>query len=312
MALALWRGPFCHGLSSPLLDAQRDRLAESRISMIEERVELDLALGQHGDVVAELRGLVAEHPLRERLHGLLMLALYRSGRQADALAAFREARRLLQDELGVEPAAPLQRLHQQILSADPELDQTRTKITVSGGDGGAYRRPVPAQLPHSIPDFTDREAELSRLNALLPSEPHAAAGPVVIAAITGTAGVGKSALAVYWSHQARERFPDGQLYVNLRGFDPAGSAMEPGDAIRSFLDAFAVPPDRIPVDLEAQGALYRSMLAPLRVLIVLDNVRDGPACAAAAARVAGLPGGGDQPQPADRPGRRGWCPTRCP
>jgi DNA-binding SARP family transcriptional activator/tetratricopeptide (TPR) repeat protein len=273
-ALALWRGPFCHGLSSPLLDAQRDRMSESRISVIEDRMELDLALGHHGDLVTELRGLVAEHPMRERLHGLLMLALYRAGRQADALAAFRDARRLLLEELGVEPAAPLQRLHQQILSADPELGLSRTEITVSGAED-AYHRPVPAQLPHSIPDFTDREAELSMLNALLPGEQDASAGPVVIVAITGTAGVGKSTLAVHWSHQIRDRFPEGQLYVNLRGFDPADSAMEPGDAIRRFLDAFEVPPDRIPLDLEAQGALYRSLLASLRVLIVLDNAQDG-------------------------------------
>jgi DNA-binding SARP family transcriptional activator/tetratricopeptide (TPR) repeat protein len=274
-ALALWRGPFCHGLSSPLLDAQRDRLAESRISMLEERVGLDLALGHYSDVVAELRGLVAEHPLRERLHGLLMLALYRAGRQADALAVFRDARRLLQEELGVEPGAPLQRLHQQILSAAPELDQPRAEVTVSDSVEGAYQRPAPAQLPHSIPDFTGREAELTTLNALLPGKDGATAAPVVIAAITGMGGVGKSALAVHWSHQIRDRFPDGQLYVNLQGFGPAGSAMEPGDAIRSFLDAFEVPPDRIPLDLEAQGALYRSLLASLRVLIVLDNAQDG-------------------------------------
>ena len=120
-ALGLWRGPVCEGLASPLLDAQRERLAEMRISVIEDRVELDLALGQHADLIAELRGLVAEHPLRERLHGLLMLALYRAGRQADALAAFLDARSLLREELGVEPAEPLRQLHQQILAADPRL-----------------------------------------------------------------------------------------------------------------------------------------------------------------------------------------------
>ena len=120
-ALGLWRGPVCEGLSSPFLDAQRDRLAETRISVIEERADLDLALGQHADLIAELRDLVADHPLRERLHGLLMLALYRAGRQADALAAYLDARRLLREDLGVEPAEPLQHLHQQILAADPAL-----------------------------------------------------------------------------------------------------------------------------------------------------------------------------------------------
>lgn len=132
---------------------------------------------------------------------------------------------------------------------------------------------VPAQLPHSISDFTGREAEIEMLNALLPGDSADAGGPVIIAAITGMAGVGKSALAAHWSHQIRDRFPDGQLYVNLRGFDPAGPAMEPTGAVRGFLDAFAVPPERIPVDLDEQGALYRSILADLRVLIVLDNAR---------------------------------------
>jgi tetratricopeptide (TPR) repeat protein len=275
-ALDLWRGPLCDGLSSPYLDAQRDRLAESRIDIIEERVELDLAIGERSDVIAELRALVAEHPLRERLHGLLMLALYRAGRQADALAAFRAARRRLHDELGVEPAAPLQRLHQQILAADPQLIPPNTAhVTISGSAETTRSRPVPAQLPPGIPDFTGRETEIEMLDALLPGDGVDGA-PVIIAAVAGTAGVGKSALAIHWSHQVRDRFPDGQLYVDLRGFDPAGPAMEPTEAVRGFLDAFAVPPERIPVDLDAQGALYRSILADLRVLIVLDNARDGP------------------------------------
>ena len=197
-ALALWRGPVCDGLSSPFLDAQRDRLAETRISVIEERADLDLALGQHADLIAELRDLVADHPLRERLHGLLMLALYRAGRQADALAAYLDARRLLREDLGVEPAEPLQHLHQQILAADPALAAVAAPaaglaagpaagLAAAGGDaaagngaaprdGAAGRddagardgpgtlpgRPLPAQLPHRIPDFTGRDAELGR------------------------------------------------------------------------------------------------------------------------------------------------------
>jgi DNA-binding SARP family transcriptional activator/tetratricopeptide (TPR) repeat protein len=274
-ALGLWRGPLCDGLSSPFLDAQRVRLAESRIGLIEERIELDLAIGEHSDMIAELRELVAEHPLRERLHGLLMLALYRAGRQADGLAAFRAARRQLHEELGVEPSAPLQRLHQQILAADPQLIPAGTaQVMISGSAETTYGRPVPAQLPHSIPDFTGREAEIEMLNALLPGD-GADRGPVIIATVAGTAGVGKTALAIHWSQEIRDHFPDGQLYVDLRGFDPAGPAMNPAEAVRGFLDAFAVPPDRIPVDLDAQGALYRSILADLRVLIVLDNARDG-------------------------------------
>lgn len=274
-ALELWRGPVCDGLSSPFLDAQADRLAESCVSAIEDRIELDLVIGDHGDLIAELRDLVAEHPLRERLRGLLMLALYRAGRQADALTAFRDARRELHDELGVEPSAPLQQLHQQILTADPAL--TPGGPAQAGSDVGAKtsrRRVVPAQLPHNIPDFTGRDAELGRLDALLDQDGSGIRNAVVITVITGTAGVGKSALALYWAHRVRDLFPDGQLYVNLRGFGPAGSAMEPAEVIHGFLDAFAVPSDRMPLDLDDRAALYRTILADLRVLVVLDNARD--------------------------------------
>ena len=274
-ALELWRGPVCDGLSSPFLDAQADRLAESRVSALEDRIELDLMIGSHDDLIAELRDLVAEHPLRERLRGLLMLALYRAGRQADALTAFRDARRQLHVELGVEPSAPLQQLHQQILTADPALAPAGpARAGPDVGEKTSRRRVVPAQLPHHIPDFTGRDAELDRLDALLEQDGSEARNAIVITVITGTAGVGKSALALYWAHQVRDQFPDGQLYVNLRGFGPAGSAMEPAEAVHGFLDAFAVPSDRMPLDLDARAALYRSILADLRVLVVLDNARD--------------------------------------
>src|SRR5215469_15422927 len=274
-ALGLWRGPLCDGLASPFLDAQRDRLEERRISIIEECIELDLATGDREDLVSELRQLVTEHPFRERMHGLLMLALYRSGRRADALSAFQDARSLLRDELGVEPAAALQRLHQQILSADPELGSTAYQQMPSGGSSPTPSPlPAPAQLPHSVTGFSGRQAEMEWLNGHLPDESDATGRTVAITALAGTAGVGKTALAVHWAHQIRDRFPDGQLYVNLRGFDPAGPAMEPTAAIRALLDALAVPPDRIPVDLDEQAALYRTMLSGRRVLILLDNARD--------------------------------------
>ena len=228
-ALRLWRGPLCDGLNSPFLDAQRDRLAESRISVVEERIELELTAGGGTDPIAELRDLIAEHPLRERLRGLLMLALYQAGRQGDALAAYQEARRRLDDELGVEPAAPLQRLHQQILAADPQLAAApAAEVSAEAGAAAAPQRPLPAQLPHRIPDFTGRDAELGRLDALLAAGRDGTGTSVVITAITGTAGVGKTALAVHWAHQVSERFPDGQLYVNLRGFDPGGAATGSG------------------------------------------------------------------------------------
>jgi DNA-binding SARP family transcriptional activator len=274
-ALGLWRGPVCEGLSSPFLDAQAARLDESRISVLEERIELDLAIGVHADLIAELRDLIAEHPLRERLHGLLMMALYRAGRQADALAAFRDARRRLRDELGVEPAAPLQRLHQQILAADPGLlAASGTEIPADANAPTGPRLPLPAQLPHPNPDFTGRQAELDRLDALADRDSGSSGPSVVITAITGTAGVGKTALAVHWAHRVSERFADGQLYVNLRGFDPTGSAMKPAEAVRGFLDAFGVTLQQLPANLEAQAALYRSLLTGRRVLVLLDNAAD--------------------------------------
>jgi DNA-binding SARP family transcriptional activator/tetratricopeptide (TPR) repeat protein len=276
-ATRLWRGPACDGLTGPFLDAERNRLAERRISTIEERIEVDLALGEHVDLIPELTQLVAAHPLRERLRGLLMLALYRAGRQGEALVAFQDARRHLVDELGVDPGAELRRLHQQVLAADPALAAPAPRVVAhpTTGRGGAepgHGQPNPAQLPHGLPYFTGREAELGQLHALL-ADRGDTGGSVLITTVAGTAGVGKSALAVHWAHQVRDRFPDGQLYVNLRGFEPVGSAMDPAEAIRGFLDAFGVPPQLIPVSVEAQAALYRTLLAERRVLVVLDNAR---------------------------------------
>ena len=276
-ALQLWRGPVCDGLSSPLLDAQRERLTERHIGALEERIDLDINLGNHHEVIGELRHLIAEHPLRERLRGLLMSALYRSGRQADALAAYQDARKHLREELGVEPAVALQRLQRQILSADPGLEPARPAKSDSleiEVDQPRSAHWVPAQLPHSLAGFVGRQAEIEQLNALLPSKEDVPITTVVITAIAGMAGVGKTALAVHWGHQCRSHFPDGQLYVNLRGFDPAGTAMRPSEAITHLLGALGVPPEEIPDGLEDQAALYRSRTANRRVLIVLDNARD--------------------------------------
>jgi DNA-binding SARP family transcriptional activator/Tfp pilus assembly protein PilF len=282
-ALDLWRGPVCDGLTSPVLDAERDRLAERRYTAIEERVEVEMALGNHLDLVSELRQLVADQPLRERLRGLLMLVLYRCGRQAEALAAFHDARRHLLAELGVEPSPQLQRLHQQILAADPSLAAPVTAAPGPAAGAGAEPAaaadpaagpPTPAQLPYGMPDFTGRDAELERLHALLAARASRDGGRGGIIAITGTAGVGKTALAVHWAQQVRDQFPDGQLYVNLRGFDPTGAAVDPTEAIRGFLDAMAVPSQLIPVDREARAALFRSLLAGRRILLVLDNARN--------------------------------------
>jgi DNA-binding SARP family transcriptional activator/Tfp pilus assembly protein PilF len=267
-ALALWHGqPLAGFADEPFARAEIPRLEQQRLAALEACLEAELALGRHGEVVGELESLVARCPLHEGFHGLLMLGLYRSGRQAEALGVYQRMRRRLADELGVDPGGPLQLLHQQMLRADPALTDTAGAASVPATE------PVPRQLPAPVRHFTGRTAELDALDALL-TEATAAGAPVVISAIAGSAGIGKTALAVHWAHRVADRFPDGQLYVNLRGFDPSGSPMAPAEAVRGFLDALAVPQERLPVDLDAQAALYRSRLAGKRLLVVLDNARD--------------------------------------
>ena len=266
-ALALWRGaPFEGVQSSWLAQGESTRLVERWTSAVERRAELDLADGRLAEVIAELRRLTARYPLRERFWLLLMTALYRADRRAEALQAYRDLYRLLSDELGIEPGQPVQDLHRQILSADAAPDQSSR--------AGPDDVPVPQQLPAGIGDFTGRIAELDQLTTLLPGTDDTPPAAVAIVTISGTAGVGKTALALHWAHRVVDRFPDGQLYANLRGFDPAVSAMDPAEAVRGFLEALAVAPERVPVDLRMQADLFRSLLAGRRMLIVLDNARN--------------------------------------
>ncbi|MGX1776771.1 BTAD domain-containing putative transcriptional regulator [Nocardia brasiliensis] len=273
-ASSLWRGPLCDGLNSPFLDAERDRLAERRLDVLEEQLELEVTLGNHAEAIDQLRRLTTDHPLREQLWGTLMSALYRSGRQADALRAYRSARHRIRSELGVEPTSSLQQLHQRLLAGDPDLaDSTppvRRMISLAKPPASALS---PAQLPHALPDFAGREAEIRRLDALVGADAGLEKG-LVIAAITGTAGVGKTSLAVHWAHRVRDRFPDGQLYIDLRGFDPAAPPMPPSEVIRHFLHALGVSPARLPADLDRQAALYRGLLDGRRMLIILENATD--------------------------------------
>ena len=267
-ALAQWRGEPLADVESELLAVREvPRLADLRLQALQTRIEADLHRGRHAEVIGELQLLAVAHPLREHPHALLMLALYRDGRQAEALAAYQAARRVLREELGTEPGPELRELHQQILAADPALDPPRP-LSPAGGAS----RAIPWELPPGVWHFTGRAGELTALTRLL-DEP-AGPGMVVISAIGGTAGVGKTALAVHWAHKEAERFSDGQLYVNLRGYDPSGTPATTTGAIRRFLDALGVPPERIPASPEAQAGLYRSLLADRRMLIVLDNARD--------------------------------------
>ncbi|MEJ2853711.1 MULTISPECIES: AfsR/SARP family transcriptional regulator [unclassified Saccharothrix] len=270
-ALALWRGdPYADVADLPVLREEADRLRERRQLALEARAEADLALGRHGGLVAELSRSVAEHPLRERLRGQLMLALYRAGRQADALQVYRDTRHLLAAELGLEPGAALQRLERAILNADPALDlpgPTTAETRTAGR--GRDQSPVPRQLPPDVPHFVGRQRELAALSALV--EPGATAA---VALVDGTAGVGKTALVTHWAHRVAPHFPDGQLHVDLRGFSLSSRPTRPEDALHDLLQALRVPADRVPAGLDARVGLYRSLLADRRVLLFLDNARD--------------------------------------
>jgi DNA-binding SARP family transcriptional activator len=268
-ALSLWRGDPLEDTGAALSEREAPRLTEMRLQLLEARLDADVRCGGHARVIPELRRLVRVHPLRERLHATLMLALYQDGQQADAVAAYRSVRQVLVTELGVEPGPGLRELHQQILSADPSLTITRPEPAAVDPV-----RVTPQDLPPTVPGFTGRTAELEELTRVLDQASTGTPGTVLISAIRGTAGVGKTALALHWAHQVSGRFPDGQLHVNLRGFAPFGSPVTPAEAVRGFLDALGVPPERIPPAPAAQAGLYRSLLADRKMLIVLDNARD--------------------------------------
>ncbi|HEV2242299.1 MAG TPA: BTAD domain-containing putative transcriptional regulator [Streptosporangiaceae bacterium] len=270
-ALALWHGTPLAGIPGPFAEAERVRLFEEYLTAAEDRAEFRLATGGQEQVAGQLAQLVREHPFRERLAALYMLALFRGGRQAEALAAYQRTRQILVDELGLEPGQELRRIHEDILQGR-DSDMARGPCAAAPARAAAV--PVtPHQLPPAIPHFTGRQAELQSL-ADLAATADATAGWPVISVISGTAGVGKTALAVRHAHNVAELFPDGQLYVNLHGFDPAGPPAPPSAAIRDFLRAMAVPSRRIPSQLNQQAALYRSVLAGRRMLVVLDNAQD--------------------------------------
>jgi DNA-binding SARP family transcriptional activator len=274
-ALGLWQGAPLAGIPGPWADIERARLDELLQTATADRIDLMLALGAHHQVLAELAALIRHYPLRERFHGQLMLALYRCGRQADALAAFRQARRVLADELGVEPGPALRRLQERILAADASLD-----VPDRGQAGQGHAR-IARELPADVGRFTGRTAELAELDRLVTTGGRSGrdggrdgglegAGPAAICAVTGTAGVGKTALAVHWAHRVRDAFPDGQLYIDLRGYDP-DEPMPAADALARLLRALGLPGQHIPADCQERAARYRSLLDGRRTLVVLDN-----------------------------------------
>ncbi|WBB58676.1 BTAD domain-containing putative transcriptional regulator [Streptomyces sp. WMMC500] len=257
-ALDLWDGEPLAGLPGPYAERQRTRLAEWRLSLLEAQLALDVEVGRRAEAISELTALTAAHPLRERFRELLMLALYRSGRQAEALAVYTDTRRQLTDELGVEPGPELAALQQRILRGTDQPAPASVTASVA-----------PAQLPATLPDFTGRGHVVEELGKQLVQAPHMV---MAVSSVSGIGGVGKTTLAVHVAHAARESFPDGQLYVDLQGWGP--SPADPAGVLGSFLRALNVPDADIPETLTERAALYRSVLAGRRVLALLDNARD--------------------------------------
>jgi DNA-binding SARP family transcriptional activator/DNA-binding transcriptional ArsR family regulator len=271
-ALSLWRGPALFDVrdASPWLSAEADRLEELRLSVVEERIEADIACGHLSGAVSDLISLVSQHPRRERLRAQLMVGLCRCGREAEALETYASYRTGLRDDLGLEPGPEIRRIHQLILMQDPEVAPSRgaaedVATACFSGDVGGGR--LMCRLPSGIADFTGRSAELAELQRILsPSETHA--GPP-IAVITGAAGSGKTALALQAAHALREFYPSGQLYVHLAG--TAGRPVDPLEALGEFLRALGASRDNLPATLDERAAVFRARVADRRVLIVADD-----------------------------------------
>lgn len=267
-ARVLWRGSPFDGVRSDLLLNAQARFVEQYLASTERRVDLDLAAGRHYELIGELRELTARHPLREPLWVRLLTALDRCGRQAEALEQYENIRRRLVEELGTEPGPALRQTHLNLLTRAP------ARSPVATGRGSTV---VPRQLPGLVEGFVGRAADLEtldRLHADWKKQRNGPAASPAFSVISGAAGVGKTTLALRWAHEVAEQFPDGQLYVDLRGFHSSGEPMAPADAVRGFLDALDVPPQRVPASLDAQAALYRSLLPGKRMFVLLDNARD--------------------------------------
>jgi DNA-binding SARP family transcriptional activator/tetratricopeptide (TPR) repeat protein len=258
-ALGLWRGEALTGVHGEWAQAERDRLEQQRLAAQGDLVDARLRAGEGGELVAELATRTAQHPLDERIAGQYLLALHRAGRTHDALEHHRQVRTRLIEELGTEPGAILQDTHRQVLTADT------TPVTTHAGDG-PRTTVVPRQLPAGPPSFAGRHDELARLDA--------GGTTATVTAITGPGGMGKTWLALHWAHRNLGRFPDGQLFVDLRGFSPEGIPLTAAAALRGFVVALGVPPAGIPAEFDALAGLYRSLVADKRALVVLDNAHD--------------------------------------
>ncbi|WP_329575374.1 NB-ARC domain-containing protein [Kitasatospora sp. NBC_01250] len=338
-ALGLWRGEPFAGVDKPWFNSARGLLSEMRHACRLDRNDLELRRGRHAVLLAELANCHEAHPLDERLAAQFMLALYRSGRTAEALRCFERVRCALVEELGSDPGPELRQLHQRVLAGDPLVDVSgwpgaadgATAVCLMAAAGGAAaggaagavpaasgaagavpavsgtagavpaasgttgavpatglamlrESTVPRQLPATPGWFTGRWRELAILDQAL-QQAGRGGGAVPVCVVSGGGGIGKTSLALHWAHRNTDRFPQGQLYVDLRGFDLRGEPLAPAAAIRGFLDALGVDPGSAPVDPQALTGLYRSLVADRRMLIVLDNAANAEQVAAL------LPGG---------------------
>ena len=269
-ALDLWRGPAYAGVTGQLIEDEAARLEEHRLNAYDDSTHVHLELGHHQELIPTLAAMVREHSLRERTRHHLMLAQYRSGRRADAMETYRDAHSQFIDELGIEPGPDLKELHDAILRDDPSLASTAPP-PVEQRPAPAPAAAAPAELPPEVPAFTGRTEELAALESLVADTEEGSASTVGL--ITGAAGTGKSGLATRWAARAAGHFPDGQLFADLRGYDEQHEPVSARDVLSRFLRSLGVPGEQIPTDLEERIALYRSLLADRRVLIVLDNAR---------------------------------------
>ncbi|MFJ3925251.1 AfsR/SARP family transcriptional regulator [Streptomyces sp. NPDC090022] len=298
-ALGLWRGEPFAGADTPWFNSLRESLLGELHACRLERADVELRLGHHAALVTELAAGHEAHPLDERLAAQYVLALYRSGRAADALRCFERVRRALAEELGSDPGPALRRLHRQVLANDPAIGAPGESTTLPGtgtpdtgtgapdaadpGAAGAVlpapRSPaspehtVPRQLPAAPRWFTGRERALAELDKTVAGAARPGAA-VPVCVVSGSGGIGKTSLAVHWAHRNTDRFPDGQLYVDLRGFSPSEEPLAPAAAVRVLLDALGLDPGSVPADQQALAGLYRSLVAGRRMLIVLDNAAD--------------------------------------
>ncbi|GAA4924869.1 transcriptional regulator AfsR [Nonomuraea thailandensis] len=265
-ALALWRGEALAGMSAEWAQIEATRLTEERLTALEDHVDLRMAAGDHHAVIPDLTVHIEAHPLRERPHAQLMLALYRAGRSSEALAVYQETRRVMIQELGIEPSAELRRLQQAVLAHDPVLDLTSPAQDATLGDAV-----VPAELPADTRAFTARDVELAWLDKALTSSE---AGTPAIVAIGGPGGIGKSALAVHLAHAVADRYTDGVLYIDLHGATEGLRPLSPLEALGRLLRSLGLDGSAVPTTVDEAAARYRSLTSARHVLLILDNALD--------------------------------------